>query len=321
MTQSTMSTRSILTTISPSSFRTLLSAKNSRVIPVDATWYMPNNPKDGKQEFLHQERISDSAFFDLDEVSLPDTKYPHTLPTFEKFNQCVKNLGILKDDVLVVYDKSGIFSSPRAAWTFALFGHPKVYLLDNYVNYRESEYPISTGAVETFATPLANETPEYFPITKEEYLNNYANQVIEYEELLGLLDNGRLSQDYVTFDARPNDRFTGKAPEPRPGLSSGHIPGALSLPFSKVLNAQDKRYKSKDELLEIFKSDFGLDLSNSDFLKDKKGIIVMCGSGVTAVVLRFAIESILGLKVPIRVYDGSWTEWADRAPEKYIEKS
>lgn len=110
-----MTTKTILSTISPASFRTLLSAKRSRVIPVDATWYMPNNPKDGKQEFLKQERISNSAFFDLDEISLPGTKYPHTLPTYEKFTQSVRELGIAKDDVLVVYDKSGIFSSPRAA--------------------------------------------------------------------------------------------------------------------------------------------------------------------------------------------------------------
>lgn len=196
-----------------------------------------------------------------------------------------------------------------------------MYLLDNYIGYRGCEYPVSTEPVSTFATPLANDTPKYTPISKDEYLANYSNQVIEYEELLGLVETDQLTRDYITFDARPNDRFTGKAPEPRPGLSSGHIPGALSLPFSKVIDAETKRYKSKDELLDIFRADFGLDLSNPDFLTGKKGIIVMCGSGVTAVVLRFAIESILGLKVPIRVYDGLWTEWADRAPEKYIEKT
>ena len=46
----------------------------------------------------------------------------------------------------------------------------------------------------------------------------------------------------------------------------------------------------------------------------------MCGTGVTAVILKFAIECILKLNVPVRVYDGSWTEWASRAPSEYIQK-
>ncbi|KAG2734345.1 hypothetical protein G9P44_002351 [Scheffersomyces stipitis] len=316
--------RTILSTLSPAAFRALLGTATSasRVVPVDATWYMPNSGKNGLQEFLEQERIPNAGFFDLDAISLPGSKYPHMLPTYSIFNQAIQELGIRKNDTLVVYDKSGIFSSPRAAWTFALFGHPRVYLLDNYITYKQAEYQLDLKPVDTLSTPLVSESSEpYQPISEAEFKTKYDEQVIEYEELLDLVQTNKLAQDYYAFDARPHDRYTGKVPEPRPGLSSGHVPSSLSLPFSKVINADNKTYKSKEELLEIFKRDFDLDLSNSDFLKGKKGIIVMCGSGVTAVVLRFAIQSVIGLDVPIRVYDGSWTEWASRAPSELIVKT
>ncbi|ODV82437.1 Rhodanese-like protein [Suhomyces tanzawaensis NRRL Y-17324] len=311
-----MATKSFLSTISPTAYRALLSTagRSASVAPIDATWYMPNNPKNGRDEY-HKERIENARFFDLDATSLPGSKYPHMLPSYEDFTLAVAQLGISSKDQLVVYDKSGIFSSPRAAWTFALFGHPKVYLLDSYASYKSGEYPVDTK--EPLPTPS---TEAYQPISKEQFAQNYQSQVIEYDELLELVKSHQLGKQYITFDARSKDRFTGEAPEPRPGLSSGHIPGALSLPFSKLLTGEGT-YKSKEELLKVFADEFGFDLSNSDFLEDKKGIIVMCGSGVTAVILKFAINSIIGLDVPVRVYDGSWTEWADRAPTEYIDKS
>ncbi|KAK6465007.1 thiosulfate sulfurtransferase [Scheffersomyces coipomensis] len=315
--------KSILAKLSPSAYRALLltSTPKERVVPIDATWYMPNNPKNNKDEYLNIERLKNAAFFDLDAISLPNSPYPHMLPTYDIFNDAVKELGLQKNDRLVVYDKSGIFSSPRAAWTFALFGHPTVFLLDNYDYYKQFRYPVDTTPVENFSTPLkASESEAYEPISRSEFEQNYKNQVIEYEELLDLVEKDQLSKDYFVFDARPNDRFTGKAPEPRPGLSSGHVPSALSLPFSKLINPTNKCYKVQFEILKTFKDDFGLDLSNTDFLTGKKGIIVMCGSGVTAVIVKFAIELVLGLDVPIRVYDGSWTEWASRAPKEYIHK-
>ncbi|KAK6204300.1 thiosulfate sulfurtransferase [Scheffersomyces amazonensis] len=318
-------TKTSLHRLSPSAYRALLSSSTpkERVVPIDATWYMPNNPKNAKQEFLKEARLKNAAFFDLDAISLPNSPYPHMLPTYSIFNKAVQDLGIEKNDKLVVYDKSGIFSSPRAAWTFSLFGHPKVYLLDNYQYYQQFRYPVQQTPVSSFATPLkstSDTTGTYAPITEAEFNQNYRDQVIEYEELLELVKNDQLSKDYYTFDARPNDRFTGKAPEPRPGLSSGHIPSALSLPFSKVINATNKTYNVQFELLKIFNEDFGLDLSNTNFLDGKKGIIVMCGSGVTAVILKVAIQNVIGLDVPIRVYDGSWTEWASRAPKELIHK-
>ncbi|KAG7194974.1 uncharacterized protein KQ657_004085 [Scheffersomyces spartinae] len=317
---SILKNKSVLSTVSPFAFRCLLtSGHQGRIIPVDGTWYMPNVPKNGKTQFLTEERLENAAFFDLDKIALPGSKYPHMLPTYSGFKEAMEQLKLTRDDKIVVYDKQGIFSGPRVAWTFALFGHPKVYLLDTYKVYKDGfDYPIETNVVESISTPLNTEAEAYDMVSEAQFNDNYAQNVIEYEELLSLVESGELEKEYITFDARSADRFSGAAPEPRPGLSSGHVPSAKSLPFNKLLQP-DGTYKLKEELIELFLNDYGLDLVTPD-LNGKKGIIVMCGTGVTAVIIRFAIEGVIGADVPIRVYDGSWTEWAQRAPSEYIVK-
>lgn len=305
--------------LSANAFKDLLKTGKPtyRVVPIDATWYMPNNPRNGKQEFLNDGRIPGSAFFDLDQVCNPKSEFPHMLASYDTLHRELNNLGLNRTDKLVFYDKSGIFSSPRAAWNLLLAGHQQVYLLDHYKDYEKSGLPVDTEKINATATDVVEASLEYDMIEEEEYDTNYAAQVIEFEELLELVKSGQLGEQYVTFDARSSDRFTGESPEPRPGLSSGHIPSAVSLPFTKVLN-ENGNYKSKSELVDLFKQEFDLDLTKP--LPNGKKIIVMCGTGVTAVILRLAIESVIGSETPIRVYDGSWTEWAQRAPD-FIEKN
>lgn len=308
--------------INPTSFKELLKVGTPtyRVVPVDATWYMPNVPKDGKSQFLKEERLPQAAFFDLDEICLSKSKtpYPHMLADYDKLARELNNLGLNRTDKLVFYDKSGIFSSPRAAWNLILAGHKQVYLLDHFKDYKAQNMEMDTEEIGATATDAVESSLEYDIIEEEQYDENYKLQVIEYDELFDLVKLDTLKDDYISFDARSKERFTGEAPEPREGLSSGHIPSSLSLPFSKVLT-ENGNYKSKEEILDLFKQEFNLDLSKP--LDNKKGIIVMCGTGVTAVILRLAIESIAESKIPIRVYDGSWTEWAQRAPTEYIEKN
>ncbi|KAI5952832.1 hypothetical protein KGF54_003699 [Candida jiufengensis] len=297
--------------IKPSYLKTLTSLTKNRIIPIDSTWFMPNVSRNAQQEF-DKEHIPQAKFFNLDKY-IRDSAYPHMLPTQTIINQAYKDLKISHTDSLIVYDKLGNFSSPRCAFTFKLGGHENVYLLDNFNTYKKSG--LETTSIDE-SQPKDEEPIESNSI--DQYEENYNNQVIEYEDLVSLIENDQI-KDYLIIDARSNDRFTGKSPEPRPGLSSGHIPTAKNLPFTKLLDSnKDNEFKTKQEITkELEFIGINLNTLNKDY---PKGLIVMCGTGVTACILKLAFESIVGIEAPIKLYDGSWTEWAMRAPDKYIVK-
>ena len=111
--------------------------------------------------------------------------------------------------------------------------------------------------------------------------------------------NGFINQEFKILDARSKERFEGKEKEPRKGLRSGSIPNSLCLPFKQLIE-KDKTFKSKKELLEIFKSVLKHDFSSK--------IVFSCGSGVTASVLALAYSLIDNKYNPV-IYDGSWSEY------------
>src|SRR6266536_4979336 len=122
-----------------------------RIIPLCATWFMLNDlqARTGIEAFKNK-RIPSARFFDLDAVKDHDSKYPHMLPTREGFAEAMQELDIRRDDEIVVYDSEdmGIFSAPRVGWTFRVFGHPKVHLLNNFKLWVKEGYPTESGEPE-----------------------------------------------------------------------------------------------------------------------------------------------------------------------------
>ena len=75
--------------------------------------------------------IPNSLRFDFDDVLCDhDTPLPHMLPSPEFFEDEMQKYGVNKNSALVVYDKIGIYSSPRAWWMFKAMGHDQVAVLD-----------------------------------------------------------------------------------------------------------------------------------------------------------------------------------------------
>jgi thiosulfate/3-mercaptopyruvate sulfurtransferase len=263
---------------------------DARVIPVCASWFLPNDGRSGIEVF-RELRIPKSRFFDLDKVIDRRSAYPHMLPSAKDFASAMSELGIRRDDTVVVYDSKemGIFSAPRVGWTLQAFGHPNVHVLDNFKLWVEQGLPTESGnvySVDCCPYPI----PELDP-----------SKVASYDDVreVALDHNKEGAEGVQILDARSGARFSGAAPEPREGLSSGHMPGAISLPFTDVLDPDTKTFLSPEKLRALFKEK-GVD--------PNKPIISSCGTGVTACVIETALQvAEYGSPSTRRIYDGSWT--------------
>lgn len=250
-------------------------------------------------------RVPRARFFDLDAVKDPNSPYPHMLPSPEDFAKAMGQLGIRRDDSVVVYDSKelGIFSAPRVGWTFQVFGHSNVHLLNNFRLWCEEGYPVESGE------PEAVEPVEY-PVPELD-----VGKVVAFEQVKEIaLEQGKEGAEEVQIlDARSEGRWKGTEPEPRPGLSSGHIPHSISVPVSSLLDVKTKALLPSSDLKALFKSK-GIDPS--------KPIISSCGTGVTAAVIDAALVEAGYPSEKKGLYDGSWTEWAQRVKpgEDLIQK-
>ena len=254
-----------------------LRAPDVRVI--DGTWFMPAEGRSGREEYL-QVHIPGAVFFDIDAIADRSSDLPHMLPSPEEFARAAGALGLPREADIVVYDTHGIRSAARVWWTLRVMGYSKVYVLDG-------------GLKKWLAEPRPVEAGEIYPRAIELEAAFDADLVRNADEVSALLTSG----DARIVDARAASRFTGETPEPRPGLRSGHMPGAANVPWEGVV-ADDGTLKSERDLKAVFKS-AGVNLS--------KPIVTSCGSGVTASVLALALARV-GLD-RVAVYDGSWTEW------------
>lgn len=274
-----------------------------RVIPLCAAWFLPNDPqgRTGKDVFK-KKRIPSARFFDLDEVKDHDSPYPHMLPTAEVFSQAMKSIGIRRDDAVVVYDTEelGIFSAPRVGWTLKVFGHPTVHVLNNFRLWVQQGFPTVSGEVAAIV-----EEGSHYPVPTID-----SGKVVKFAEIKDIAkDHNKEGREGVQIlDARPKGRWAGTDPEPRPGLSSGHIPGSISVPHSELLDPETGALLPGDQLRQLFQSK-GLD--------PDKPIISTCGTGVTAAVIDAALgEADYGRDNDRRLYDGSWAEWAQRVSDR-----
>jgi thiosulfate/3-mercaptopyruvate sulfurtransferase len=247
---------------------------------VDAPFYMPGDGRTPKGEFEKQ-HIPGAALFDLEEISDHGNPLPHMLAPPEAFAEAVGNLGVSDADRVVVYDHAGLLSAGRVWWNFRAMGHDEVYVLDGGLPRWVAEgRPLASG-------PAAPTPRTFTPVFRPALVRDIA-QVQQ-----------ALAAGVQVLDARARERFEGIAPEPRPGLRSGHMPGARNTPHAELI--ENGALKSKEALAALFRGE-GVDID--------RPIITTCGSGVSAAIIALALARLGKWDAP--VYDGSWTEWASR---------
>jgi thiosulfate/3-mercaptopyruvate sulfurtransferase len=249
---------------------------------LDASWYLPALRRDARAEF-HEAHVPGAVYFDIDAVSDRKSGLPHMLPDAAAFGEAAGALGIGDGDRVVVYAGKYMSASARVWWTFRVFGHDQVAVLDGgFPRWRAEGRPVESG--EPRPAPRRF-TARYRP------------------ELVARLDAMRRNVEThhaQVVDARSAGRFAGTEPEPRPGLRGGHIPGSLNLPYDRLFR-QDGALFPRDDLRRLFEA-ARVDLH--------RPIVTTCGSGVTACVLALGLH-VVG-RPDVAVYDGSWTEWGGR---------
>lgn len=255
------------------------------LVVFDASWYLPASGRDGRLEFIAG-HIPGARFFDIEAFSDASSVLPHMLPAAGDFEAGARALGVRRDSQVVVYDGSGAnLSAARVWWMFRTFGHADVVVLDGgLAKWRHEGRPLETGVPA--GAPAGDFSARLDP-----------RHVID----LGTLQDRLLSGGAQVVDMRSGGRFTGREPEPRPGLRGGHIPGSASLPYTELV-AEDGTVLAPEPLrARLARS--GID--------PRRPVVATCGSGVSACALLLALAS-LGTDGHV-LYDGSWSEWGGRA--------
>lgn len=245
---------------------------------VAAPFFMPGDDRTPRGEF-EKEHIPGSVLFDIEEISDHTNPLPHMLAPPFAFAQAVGRLGISDGDRIVVYDHAGLLSAGRVWWNFRAMGHDEVYVLDGGLpRWKAEGRTLASGPVTSMPQTF---TPVFRPALVRDI------QQVE----------AALAAGVQVLDARARDRFQGTAPEPRPNLRSGHMPGAFNTPHAELI--ENGALKSRGQLEALFRGE-GVDVD--------KPVITTCGSGVSAAIIALALARLGKWDAP--VYDGSWTEWA-----------
>ena len=251
---------------------------------LDATYYLPHEGRDAAAEF-RAAHIPGARLFDIDAIADDATDLPHMVPSPGRFAQLVGALGIGNDRMLVFYDQRGVFSAPRGWWLMGLFGHDRAAVLDGGLpRWRAEQRSLAAGAPPP---PVPAAFRPDFRAARLRGIGDMLANVASGAELV--------------LDARGAARFRAEAPELRPGLRPGHIPGAASLPYTELLAADGT-------MLDPPALRTRLAAAGAD---GTRPVVTSCGSGVSAAIITLALAQA-GLPIGA-LYDGSWAEWGGRS--------
>jgi thiosulfate/3-mercaptopyruvate sulfurtransferase len=246
------------------------------LVVLDASWHLPTANRDPRQDY-EARHIPGARFFDIEALADHDAPTSHMLPSADDFAAGMEALGVGSNDRIVIYDDSALHTSARAWFMLRHFGAMNSAVLDGGLQRWIAEgHEVTSEPPPARPVRFAAAARQHEVVTKADLLRGVGVPVV---------------------DARSAARFAGTEPEPRPGIESGHMPGAKNVPIG-ALYSEDGRFRPPHELRAAFAA------AGAD---PEQPFVATCGSGVTANSLIFAAR-LLGNR-DVRLYDGSWAEW------------
>jgi len=249
------------------------------------------NPAKGRAGWLSG-HIPGASYAHLDDdlaAPVQPASGRHPLPAGDDFSRYLSSIGWTDNHLLVAYDDGSNAISSRLWWLMHHFGKEAALLDGGLAAWKSAGLPLESGE------PLVD-------ASVVDTLEEGSKQTVSSSDISGSLGSG----DLLLLDARALERYAGEI-EPL-DTQAGHIPGALSRPFSDNLQA-DGRFLDREALRAQFE-----ELLDGTPLNR---VVHSCGSGVTACHNLFAME-LAGLGNS-RLYPGSWSEWI-RDPSRPIRQ-
>ncbi len=276
------------------SYSTLISTEHLQqayddCVVVDCRFAL-NEPTLGETLYW-QGHLPKARYADLDKhLSSPitPTSGRHPLPDFEKLMTQLGQWGIDRDTQVITYDDMSGFFASRLWWLMKTLGHQHVAVLDGGMQ----AWQAISGKLETNA-------PQVSVCTYSGQVNRGAWWDVSQ------LQQNLSANDCVLIDVRAKERFDGTE-EPIDSIA-GHIPGALNIPITELLDEQGK-FLQPGSLRQQYQRVIGSTMPNK--------VVHSCGSGVFACFGILAMEAA-GLS-GAKLYPGSWSEWI-RDPKRGIE--
>lgn len=237
-------------------------------------------PEAGRKSYDYA-HLPGAVYFDLDkDLSSPPAEHGgrHPLPDMAAFAGKLEAAGISNSSFVVVYDDQANLFAGRLWWLLRYAGHDKVAILDGGLSaWLEAGFD-TTREVPTYKKGIFT-------------LDLRPEMLVDMDYVRRNLDNPNV----LLVDARGADRYRGENETMDP--KGGHIPGALSLPYTE--NLDGKLYKPAADLKARL-DDLGLD--------EAEEVVVYCGSGVSASIDLIALEEA-GIN-NAKLYVGSWSDWS-----------
>ena len=230
--------------------------------------------------------LPEAVYLNTETLRAAEGGVPAQLLPARAYSDLFSRLGLSFDQPIVIYSagETGNIDATFLAWLLAGFGHPKVHVLNGGYFKWELEH-----------RPVVQRYPQIRPLTFP------SGPFIPERASLEDVRRAVASHDAVLVDARPPAQYAGQAGAQ---MRRGHIPGAISHYWQDDLTQVGfgHVWKSAAELRSSYAA---------QGITPDKNIIAYCNSTTEASHVHFTLRYLLGYP-RVRIYVGSWTEWAER---------